>query len=84
MEQFLAVADPQQAKYFWIGLTDVFSEGDFIWLPSGAKPTYFNWHGIDPTGGENEDFVMIYQERKWADQINNGSLPVFALCEKEY
>ena len=84
MEQFLAVADPQKEKFFWIGLTDVFSEGDYVWVPSGNKPTYFNWYGQEPTGGGYENFGLIYLERKWGDYHNNGSLHVFALCEKEY
>ena len=59
---------------FWIGLTDLGSEGDWRLASSGLKPSYVNWHEGEPNNARgNEDCawirIGIYKDWKgtWAD-----------------
>ncbi len=69
--------------WFWIGLTDIFQEGKFVWT-TGAKVTYTNWADTEPNNaGGNEHFGHIYPksiERKWNDNHNDRD-NIYALCQ---
>ncbi len=84
IEMFLLTADPTGKQLFWIGLTDLFLEGTFIWPSTGEKATYLNWAGLLPdNAGGIEHFAHIassLHERKWNDW-NNDRAGVYALCQ---
>src|SRR5215211_6985321 len=46
------------AKYFWIGLNDATSNGNYTWI-SGEPVTYTHWAGGEPSNGPGEDYVYI-------------------------
>jgi len=71
-------------NYYWIGLTDIFQEGTFVWT-TGEKLTYTNWYDKEPNNaGKAEHFVTIFDKkvkaRKWNDGLNDCSNS-FALCQ---
>ena len=79
---YLEAADPMGSKWFWTGLTDLFSEGTFVWMPSGKEATYFNWSHNEPNNANGiEHFVNIHVNRTWNDCsiLCND----YALCQKE-
>ena len=84
IELFLDTADPGGNANFWIGLTDLFEEGNFVWS-DGDKSTYQNWLPGEPNNGRqgNEHFGHIWtkgvHQRKWNDWLNEA--PVMALCQ---
>ena len=81
---FLQTADPTGAKDFWIGLTDLFHEGKFVWSSIGQEAFYTNWVKNEPNNWyKTEHFVhltSVYWQRKWNDASQNqtGS---YALCQ---
>ena len=84
IELFLDTADPGGNATFWIGLTDLFEEGNFVWS-NGDKSTYRNWYPGEPNNGymHNEHFGHIWTKakhhRQWNDLINDDSM--MALCQ---
>jgi hypothetical protein len=73
--------------YFWIGLTDIFHEGTFVWI-TGEKVTYTKWYINNPDNAyKNEHFGHIEgknRERQWNDQDNdflNDVGNIYALCQ---
>jgi len=70
-------------RSFWIGLTDIFQEGNFVWV-TGEKVTYTNWYDGQPSnGGKIEHFAHISPtsyKRKWNDNFNDNS-DICALCQ---
>ena len=82
IELFLDTADPGGDVAFWIGLTDLFEEGNFVWS-NGDKSTYRNWLKGEPSNsGRREHFGLIQtagiNQRKWNDGPNVDKL---ALCQ---
>ena len=80
---FLDTVDPAGTSNFWIGLTDIFHEGTFIWT-TGDALTYTNWASGEPNNlGKIEHFVHIWPKkgwnRKWNDEENIYKF--FALCQ---
>ncbi len=71
-------------SFYWIGLTDLKTEGEFVWASNGLKPNYTNWANEEPNGGMIEDCVNLnyaYQKRTWNDLSCDAS-DVLALCER--
>lgn len=56
------------APLFWIGLTDLFSEGEFHWEPGHIKATYLNWATSQPSNARLEDFVLFPTSGLWYDK----------------
>ena len=55
---------------FWIGLTDLGSEGDWRLASSGLKPSYLNWHEGEPNnayGNEDCAWIRIGNYSDWKD-----------------
>ncbi len=82
---FLLTADPTGGHYYWIGLTDLFQEGNFIWASTGEKATYTNWWAGQPdnAGNQTEHFAHLYptgRNRTWNDFYNDKT-DIFALCQ---
>ena len=81
---FLRTADPTGANDFWIGLTDLFHEGKFVWSSMGQEAFYTNWVKTEPNNWhQTEHFVhltSVYYERKWND-ANENHTGSYALCQ---
>ena len=56
-------------RFFWIGGSDSYSEGDWRWL-DGSRISYFNWGLAQPADSGNEDCLAIYPDGghwRWQD-----------------
>lgn len=60
------------AKEFWIGVTDMVKEGQYVDV-NGMAISYFNWDRSknQPTGGKRESCVMLSlsAQGKWHDDV---------------
>ena len=83
IELFLDTADPAGTSGFWIGLTDLLVEGNFVWT-NGDKATYRNWLPDQPNNHQQvEHFAHIWTkatQRRWDDEENEKPT-YFALCQ---
>jgi hypothetical protein len=72
-------------EFYWIGLTDEKTEGQFVWSTNGFKAEYTNWKIDEPDGGMLEDCVHLNNDtgRNWIDRscFDSG---LFALCERGF
>ncbi len=87
IELFLKAADPSGKKIFWIGLTDLFQEGTWMWEPSHELATYFNWMKGQPDNQNGiEHFVHLHNATynyQWNDCPNETCKNIMlALCQK--
>jgi hypothetical protein len=87
IELFLKAADPTGLKLFWIGMTDLFQEGTWMWEPSHELASYFNWNKGQPDNNNGtEHFAHLYNAAssyKWNDCKNdNCKNSMMALCQK--
>jgi hypothetical protein len=78
VEMFLNQSDPAGANVYWIGLTDLSHEGQWMWISSGKVADHLNWG----TGGAPiningiEHFAHIHPaQRYWNDCPNIGGHP---------
>ena len=81
IELFLDTVDPGGDNPFWIGLTDLFEEGNFVWF-NGDKSTYRNWLAGQPDNSEGREHygtIWTTHQRTWNDWNNYG--PAMALCQ---
>ena len=74
---------------FWIGLTDLGSEGDWRLASSGLKPSYENWHEGEPNnanGDEDCAWIRIGNYSDWNDTWSdiNCKLSSFTLTTHKY
>ncbi|XP_062598571.1 C-type lectin domain family 4 member M-like [Saccostrea cucullata] len=65
----------------WIGLTDILSEGSFVFISTGSKPSYTNWHENELNNvGKVEHCVEKYRTGlKWNDRPCDVKRPF--VCE---
>ena len=72
----------------WIGLTDQYSEGTFVWFEGTGSvrvPTYKNWQLTQPDNepaGSGDCAVMTVTDGTWADQPCAEAHPF--MCEYEW
>jgi hypothetical protein len=78
---FLLEVDPVGVGAFWIGLTDLAHEGNWIWLSSGKLAEFTNWKGTEPTNRNGKEhfghLLNLHSEygRKWNDCPNEAGHP---------
>ncbi|XP_078607085.1 uncharacterized protein LOC144879470 [Branchiostoma floridae x Branchiostoma japonicum] len=69
-------------KSYWIGLTDVRSEGTFVRSDEAESPAaYTNWYPHQPDNGGGEDCVEMSLDHDWNDAPCSSRLNF--ICEKE-
>jgi hypothetical protein len=72
----LATLDGANGEDAWIGLTDVASEGSFVWI-SGEKASYTNWGAGEPNdAGGIEDVAQFRSDGRWNDNTD-GPIRIF-------
>ena len=55
-------------SWYWIGLSDLATEGKFVWQHSSSPlKEYTNWIPGEPNNVGNEDCVLLRQRRGWND-----------------
>ena len=64
IDMFLLAADPTGENIFWIGLSDLFHEGKFVWSSTGQETTFTNWFQEPDNFNQNEHFVHIFQTNR--------------------
>nr|XP_034322104.1 perlucin-like protein [Crassostrea gigas] len=68
-------------KTFWIGLTDVVNQNEYVYSSSGTKPIYTNWDKGQPQIGTKEDCAALPIDRKkWHDYPCSSKLQY--ICRK--
>ncbi|KAK3097405.1 hypothetical protein FSP39_009344 [Pinctada imbricata] len=73
-------------RIYWIGGTDLGTEGTFYWEHTGkaiSNKTYSLWHGHEPNGRTRENCLMAWHKtfkNEWNDQ--SCDIPQAYLCEK--
>jgi len=73
-----------EKEFYWIGLVDENSDGEFTWTSTGSVPNYTNWDNGEPSKDDNEDCThlnYVSQGRTWNDRPCLDSF-LFALCQK--
>lgn len=65
---------------FFIGFTDVATEGAFVWS-NGQAVTYTNWNGGEPNNAGNEDVTEMLSNGTWNDIQDSPNAPRFGLIE---
>ncbi|XP_071142843.1 hepatic lectin-like [Mytilus edulis] len=66
---------------FYIGLTDAFSEGNWIQASSYNFQTYFSWSPGEPNNHGNQDCVQVYSADLKMDDLSCSEHMHF-VCEK--
>ncbi|XP_062568464.1 perlucin-like isoform X2 [Saccostrea cucullata] len=69
---------------YWIGLSDIQAEGEWVWTTSQKTPTYSNWYPGQPDNAvHREDCANIYAHfgLHWNDSVCNS--PQHFICEKD-
>uniref|UniRef100_A0A8C6QJJ8 Fc receptor, IgE, low affinity II, alpha polypeptide n=1 Tax=Nannospalax galili TaxID=1026970 RepID=A0A8C6QJJ8_NANGA len=65
----------------WIGLRDLFTEGEFVWMDD-SPVGYSNWNPGEPNnGGQGEDCVMMWGSGQWNDAFCRSYLESW-VCEQ--
>lgn len=68
-------------KTFWIGLTDVVNQNEYVYASSGTKPIYTNWDKGQPQIGTKEDCAALPIDRKkWHDYPCSSKMQY--ICKK--
>ncbi len=66
---------------FWIGASDILTEGSFVWVTEETvAATYQNWGGNEPNNSGNEDCAEMRTDNAWNDRECNASMAY--MCER--
>ncbi|OWF43738.1 low affinity immunoglobulin epsilon Fc receptor-like isoform X2 [Mizuhopecten yessoensis] len=65
---------------FWIGATDMITDGVWVWTSSLSPLSYFNWGPNEPNGLTNEDCISVtHDSGTWNDFSCRA--PLYYVCE---
>ena len=65
---------------FWMGLTDIQTEGVYVWNLSQTTATWSNWVPGEPSGGTSENCVVTSNLTQWLDVPCSWQYG-YALCQ---
>ncbi|XP_062598303.1 hepatic lectin-like [Saccostrea cucullata] len=65
---------------WWIGGTDVNSEGTFYWENPNNSMKFTNWYAGQPSGGTSENCLEMLILGGWNDK--SCDTPTYYICEK--
>jgi len=72
--------------YFWLGITDRHSEGDWVLESTGKRVVFTDWNSGEPNNAGasgSENCAFINDEYKWNDCKCEQATPwLTAICEK--
>jgi hypothetical protein len=72
--------------YFWLGITDRHSEGDWVLESTGKSVVFTDWNSGEPNNAGasgSENCAFINDEYKWNDcKCEQASPWLTAICEK--
>ena len=78
---------------YWIGMTDLATEGKFVWqgTSTSVQEGYTNWYPGEPNNGRstkgsgNQDCGQLWHYRNWSwdDKECHYKSNLRALCQKE-
>ncbi|XP_026532724.1 low affinity immunoglobulin epsilon Fc receptor [Notechis scutatus] len=72
-----------KGKTFWIGLSDMHSENEFIWVDK-STPSFTAWNVGEPNNsGHGQDCVVINSNGRWEDRECGRSVDGW-ICEKPW
>merc|ERR1712013_29757 len=69
-------------RHWWIGATDVASEGEWFWPKSREEAKYTSWNNGQPNNGPNYNYVIMNyaMEFNWDDTAHSSSY--YPICQK--
>ena len=65
--------------YFWLGLTDIANEGQYVWESDNSTVSDFDWKEGFPLGGKDHNCVLR-SSTGWRDL--DCSRPCYIFCQK--
>ncbi|XP_062568493.1 perlucin-like protein [Saccostrea cucullata] len=80
----LHLLDNKATGHYWIGLNDILSEGEWVWMSYQQTPTYTDWSPGQPDNyQQHEDCTLLWGATRfhWDDAL--CSYKENFICEKE-
>lgn len=75
---FLRALAPAATRY-WIGYSDLLTEGTFAWVDGSTRP-YVNWHPSEPNDRGDEDCTEVAPDGTWNDRVCRQAVAFW--CER--
>nr|XP_034333504.1 perlucin-like isoform X1 [Crassostrea gigas] len=73
---------PQEG--YWIGLSDIVFEGDWLWTSSQTSPSYTDWSPTSPNNaGHHQDCAMFYAPENFHWNDHYCTVKAAFICEME-
>ncbi|XP_015680026.1 low affinity immunoglobulin epsilon Fc receptor [Protobothrops mucrosquamatus] len=77
------LASQMKGKAFWIGLSDMSSENNFVWVDN-STPKFTRWRLGEPdNGGRGQDCVVMNSSGQWEDRECGKNVDGW-ICEKSW
>ena len=72
-----------EQRQWWIGATDVASEGVWWWPHSHRLVDFTAWGLGEPNKKQTENYSLLFSGKsyKWVDIRHDGT-PVYTICQK--
>lgn len=69
---------------YWIGLSDILFEGDWLWTSSQTSPSYTDWSPTSPNNaGHHQDCAMFYAPESFHWNDHYCTVKAAFICEME-